>query len=449
MRKRNGKSRRRRVGRVSFYPHHGSWWVYYRDAGSAVRKPVAPDEATAERIAAQINAQLSSGAPSLFSFSPATAVELQQDFVDYHEHVVRSSLATVNRYRTATRYLVDFMSRDDRRRAAHEIDADEFVKYLRTLRISPNGHAHSLRRPLRDKGVRFILETCRAMYGFAARKRRMPPYAANPFAGLGGKRFRIEDAKRVFVFDERLETAFLAACDDWSFPIHFVLAKTGVRPGELVHAMIDDLDLDTGWWCVCNKPELGWRVKTRRERPVPLVHEVVQVLRRVIGDRQAGPVFVRPDAARALLHNANEAALSRVVERRVLAAESALSQQICRTETARIHRAIWRDAGGVRVDAIRVSFMRTAQRAGLEAISCPKSWRHTFATLLQDANVDPLIRQLTLGHSPTAGPESALGMTALYTHTRPQTQKREIERALSLWPKSLELGRRWISGDQT
>ena len=34
---------------------------------------------------------------------------------------------------------------------------------------------------------------------------------------------------------------------------------------------------------------------------------------------------------------------------------------------------------------------------GLEEATCPKSWRHTFATLLQDSNVDPLVRQITLG----------------------------------------------------
>ena len=33
-------------------------------------------------------------------------------------------------------------------------------------------------------------------------------------------------------------------------------------------------------------------------------------------------------------------------------------------------------------------------------------------------------------------------MTAVYTHTRPETQKREIERALRLWPESLGLAKR-------
>jgi integrase len=88
--------------------------------------------------------------------------------------------------------------------------------------------------------------------------------------------------------------------------------------------------------------------------------------------------------------------------------------------------------------------MRIADRLNLPGATCPKSWRHTFATLLQDANVDPLIRQLTLGHAFTSGGIGALGMTSIYTHTRPETQQREIERALRLWPESLDCAHGWV-----
>ncbi len=269
---RRRKSRRRRVGRVSYYRHHGSWGVYSLDARVPVRKQVGPDQKTAEQFAAQINAQLACAAPTLFSFTPTTVPELQRAFLDHHEYVLRSSLATVNRYGSATQHLVQFSERGGARPLlAQDVRADAFVRHLRTTRISPNGHAHTQRRPLRDKGVRFILETCRSMYGFAGRQRRLPPYADNPFAALGGKRIRIEDAKRIFVFDERTELSFLQAADDWSLPIHFVLAKTGLRPGELTSLLIEDIDLAGGWLRVQNKPELGWRTKTRRERQVPLI----------------------------------------------------------------------------------------------------------------------------------------------------------------------------------
>jgi hypothetical protein len=93
------------------------------------------------------------------------------------------------------------------------------------------------------------------MYGYAARRRRMPPYALNPFAGLGGKRIRIDDAKRIFLFDEASQVKFLQAADDWSFPIHFLLATTGIPPGELAHLLIEDVDPNAQWMRVANKPE--------------------------------------------------------------------------------------------------------------------------------------------------------------------------------------------------
>jgi len=239
--------RRKRIGNVSYYIHHGAWHLYYREAQKQVRRRVGESEDVAAQAAAQVNAQLAVAAPTLFSFTPLPIGELRTKFLDYHEHVLRSSLATVSRYRAATQHLENFALAQGQRAPAHELDAEQFVRYLRTLRVASNGHAHTARRPLRDKGIRFVLETCRSLYGYAAKKRHLPPYAENPFAGLGGKKFKIEDAKPVFVFDAQTELAFLKAADSWSFPIFFTLAKTGLRPGELVHLLIEDLELAGGW----------------------------------------------------------------------------------------------------------------------------------------------------------------------------------------------------------
>jgi hypothetical protein len=101
--------------------------------------------------------------------------------------------------------------------------------------------------------------------------------------------------------------------------------------------------------------------------------------------------------------------------------QSVLGRQLSRREHARLCRSVWRDAGAVSVDAVRQSFMQITRKIGRPELSCPKSRRHTFATLLQDANVDPLIRQITLGHKVSNDSRGALGMTSVYTHTRPET----------------------------
>lgn len=444
---RRRKPRRRRIGRVSIYLHHGRWWAYYREHGRPVRKAVADNEAAAETIAAQLNLELTATVPTLFSFRPISVAELQRTFIDYHEHVARSSLATVNRYRTATRHLVEFGERPGGRPfAAHEIDVEAFVRHLRSLRVAPNGHRNSRLRPLRDNGVRYILETCRSMYAYAVKRRHLPPYTDNPFAGIGGKRSRVEDAKPVFVFDEESELRFLTAADHWTFAVHFLLAKTGLRVGELVRLLVEDIDFEGGWLHVRNRPELNARTKTRRERAVPLIAEIIRVLRALVGHRQAGLVILRQtiDPKHLPLAQADSGQLAEIARRRIADLEAAEHANLDRRAVIRVQQQLWREAGATSADRIRNSIIRIGTTVGYDGLSCPKSWRHTFATLLQDANVDPLIRQQTLGHAPpTAFGGTALGMTAAYTHTRPETQRREIERALRLWPRSLALARRY------
>ena len=347
---RRRKPRRKRVGRVSYYQHHGGWWIYYRDGERQVRRRIGGEEAEADRAAARVNAQLATAAPTMFSFTPVTVPELCRRFVDHHEYVANSSLGTVRRYGAAVKHLEDFSARLGRDVPAHEIPADQFARFLRSMKVAPNGHPHTTRRHLRDKGVRFILEVCRSVYGFAARNRHLPPYAENPFADLGGKRTQIEDAKQVFVFDDKTELAFFQAADAWSFPIHFTLGKSGIRPGECVHVLVEDVDLAGGWMHIRNKAELGWRIKTRRERVIPLVDELVAVLRHVIGDRTAGPVFLREkyDPGNSPLGCASREAMAQALARRIEAAEQQPGQPLGRDGRARIARTVWRDVGARR-----------------------------------------------------------------------------------------------------
>ena len=94
--KRRRQPARRKIGQVSLYFHHGLWWVYYRDRRQGrlpVRRSVGKTEQEAEIIATQLNAQLAASVPTLFSYTPVTIGELQRRCIDYHEHVLRSSLA--------------------------------------------------------------------------------------------------------------------------------------------------------------------------------------------------------------------------------------------------------------------------------------------------------------------------------------------------------------------
>ena len=209
-----------------------------------------------------------------------------------------------------------------------------------------------------------------------------------------------------------------------------------------MHLLIEDVDLGGGWLHVRNKTALGWRVKTGHGRAVPLLTEVVGVLRRVIDGRRSGPVFLR---WRFLIGSQPLLCGGRGELEAVCATRQRdAGQASTRAEMLRIARTVWRDAGAIKADTVRTSFIRIMRAIGHPEATCPKSWRHTFATLLHDANVDPLIRQITLGHKPTAGTD--LGMTGHYTHRRPETHRRQIEQALRTWPQSLRLAAALVKG---
>jgi hypothetical protein len=116
-----------------------------------------------------------------------------------------------------------------------------------------------------------------------------------------------------------------------------------------------------------------------------------------------------------------------------------------RAERLAVARTVWRDLGMIRPERIRVEFMRITRRIARPEVTAPKTLRHQFATALQDANVDPLIRNQLMGHAP-AGIGSArggLGMTGLYTHTRVETLRRQLEQALGGRP-ALDAARKWL-----
>ncbi|MDB5307385.1 MAG: hypothetical protein JWO38_1587 [Gemmataceae bacterium] len=440
--KKSRPSPRLRVGKVSVYEHHGAWWVYYRDDTGPHRKKVGSTRDQAEQVAARVNAQLANNEPTLLTFTPIGVTELRKQFLSYHEHVLHSSVGTLKRYRSATQHLEDFVRTLPKPPQAHEIKVEAFAAYLRKIQVAPNGHKNTAKRKLRTKGVQYVLETCRAMYTYAVKRRHLPPYAGNPFSELPLDKMKIEDAKPIFVFTTDTELNFLKACSAWAFPIHFTLAKTGLRVGELVHLLVEDMDLAGGWLHVRNKVELGWRVKTGQERLVPLLAEVVAVIRAVIGKRTCGPVFLREKLhGRKPVITGDRRELERVLRDR----RAACDRPLTRTEEAALAKKLWWDAGALKADKIRQVFVRVMAAIGHPESTCPKSWRHTFAPLLQDANVDPLIRQQVMGHKPTLN--GGLGMTANYTHTRPETRREQVERALRQWPESLALATERKTGE--
>jgi integrase len=439
-----------RVGRVTVYLRGRIWYLRYHEHGRRRLVRAAADRHLARQLAAQVNAQLETGAPAATSFEPVDLPELRRRWLGHHEHVLRSSLATIDRYRSATEHLLTFVrdvqpvNQVARFRTGH---AEAYVRYLRDLRVAPNGHPNSVKRCLRDKGVKYALEVSRTMFAFAIKRRHLPPYAENPFTAIQVDRIPVEDAKPVTVFDTEQERQFLEACDDWQLPVFATLVLTGLRPGELTHLLLpDDLDLVGGWIIVRNKPELGWKVKTRSGRRVPLVPELRALLARSVGARRTGPLFLRRRCAltgppvTGLLPSAE---LPAELQRRLAAS----GDTSARRQHRRVAQRLWTDLGVLPEDRLRTEFMKLTRAIGLPQVTAPKSLRHLFATRLQEANVDPLIRNQLMGHVPggDAKGRGPLGMTAVYSHAGPETVRRQLESAVSGGP-AVHVLREWLKG---
>lgn len=440
--------RRRRVGRVTVYERGHRFWVYYRQGGKVIRRAVGSDRTEALSLAARVNAELAEGAPTSLAFRPVEIASLIKKWLDHHEQVRRSSLSTVRRYRTAIQYLGDFVtSRQGKLRADRFTtgQAEDFVRHLRTIQVAPNGHPNAARRALRDKGVVFVLQACRALFGFAAKQRHLPAYAPNPFSLLAIERIPIEDAKPIRPLTPEQEIAFFQACDAWQFPIFFVLAFTGLRVGELTHLLVDhDLCFEQNVIRIANKPRLFWQVKTRNLRQVPLLSEVADVLRRCIGKRKTGPVFLRRRLSAGLssapLVDHSVVELEEQVARRVEAARAVHSDPLSRSDIAKIARSVWQDAGAIKETVVRTEFMKVTAKIGLSHLTCPKDLRHLFATSLQAAGVDPMIRRDVMGHT-------TLEMTSHYTHTQNGTRLNELHRLGDVRGDVLQVARRRLTSD--
>lgn len=98
-----------RIGRVKAYRRGQIWYLYYFENGRRPRPRVGPDRDAAKQMAAQINGQLEAGAPAALSFEAISIPALRKRWLNYHEQVRRSSLATICRYRTATDHLMRFL----------------------------------------------------------------------------------------------------------------------------------------------------------------------------------------------------------------------------------------------------------------------------------------------------------------------------------------------------
>lgn len=95
-----------RIGKVRGDLRGKVWYLTYHENGHRKRPRVSSVLKEAKQVASQINSPLELGAPTLLGFEVLKIDELQTRWLEHHEQVLRSSLQTINRYRTANVHLL-------------------------------------------------------------------------------------------------------------------------------------------------------------------------------------------------------------------------------------------------------------------------------------------------------------------------------------------------------
>ena len=431
-----------RIGKVSLYKRGKTYSVYYRENNRSIRQPVDGNLTVARATASKINAQLEEGQRSLFSFQRVTPKRFVEEFLAYTRDVQQLAWRTVERYRAALERFVDFAGADGNIATIDQVEAatiQDFVAWLRGRLRARNGAAGGTRAHYRASGIRFILSACRTAFNWARKRRYLPPYADSPFMGypIEKIRDRDEDQRKRLMLDPEDLTKFLEACDEWQRPIFEVLVTYGLRIGELTHVLVDDMDFEKGVLHIRSKPELSWYVKTSRDRTLPILEGIDATLRRLIGERKAGFVFLdRPFATgerNATVRAKSPAALKEYFERELdVARDGGPSED---KALARHMENVARMLGKISEKRVRQEFIALTKAIGRDDLTRVHSLRHVFSTRAQEAGTNPLLVQQILGHS-------TLEMTNTYTHLGIEAQRQALE---GLIPTAAKARRRTIT----
>jgi integrase len=412
------------LGHVTIYKRGKSFYLYHRESSKSVRRRVDGNLATARLVASQVNTALEECRPSPLGFQRIDAEHLVTGFLDYCEHVAGHAIRTIDRYRAALKLFKDFTAVQgipsiDR---VTEVSVEEFVKWLRTQRRTRNGAVVGKQAPYSVAGIKFILSTCRTAINWARKRRYLPPYSENPFSvfPLEKLRDRAKSESQSLPTQGQAE-AFFRACDEWQRPIFLVLAVYGMRVGELVHLVIEDVDLEGDVISVRSKPEMLWHVKTSRERVLPIFPEIKPLFQAAIGSRKTGFVFLERRFAEgkdspAVIFS-NPVVLKEHL--RHLAEEARASSAGHEKDVRKVVTALLRSLGQIPEKRVRQEFMKITKRIGCPWLTRAHSLRHFFATQAQEMGMNPLLVQGILGHT-------SLDMTARYTHLSLESKRQAL-----------------------
>lgn len=282
-----------------------------------------------------------------------------------------------------------------------------FAAFLAGLTVSPNGRLGATPRKMR--GQDFVLDAVRALFQWAGDPERgnlLPDGFRSPFRrGVLDRRRAARDLAGEPDVTVAMTAAFLAACDDWQLRLFCPLAFYGLRPGELIYLFHEHLSpqfLD-----VCCIEPLRYLTKGRRNKRLPLLAPVYDLLRRGDPPLPPGLLFLRRSAdvpMRRPLYGQSLAELAGAFERRCREGQAGGAGAV-----ERLRDGVLADAGALTYKVIQGEFAKVTRALGWPAAATLKDFRHCCNTALANGQMPEHERRYLLGQNP--------GRSAIVTYT--------------------------------
>jgi integrase len=200
---------------------------------------------------------------------------------------------------------------------------------------------------------------------------------------------------------------FLQACDDYQLRLFAPLVLYGLRPSELCY-LFGNPDDRHGLDVVC-RPELDYRTKGGRDKRLPLVPPLPELLYGNGKGRPSGLLYLRRCAVEG---SGRIRLLASTREELVAEFERRCKQDRVHTaaDRRRVRDQVLRDAGGMNYDHIATEFQKLHRQLKWPREATLKDFRHLCASCLENAGVPEHYRKYLLGHSTGRAP------IVTYTH---------------------------------
>lgn len=316
------------------------------------------------------------------------------------------------RYRSALigHYLAFAELPENSRRWPFAMNADrEFAlglaRFLRARSVSPNGRGGTAGgHPMKSGG--FVIDAVRSLYAWAAdpdRGQLLGDGFRNPFLRKASQRGQSRDPFGEPDVTSAMAQLLFEACDDYQLRLFAPMTFYGLRasePAYLFGEYVDDL-----WLRVPCNPEIGYTTKGKRDKRLPLL----EPLRQLLGAPRPGLLFLRRSVAegkeRPPLLGSSLAQLEAEFQKRVRQSPGASA-----VDRQKVRDKVLKEAGATSYDRIEAEFQSLARRLDWPSTATLKDLRHLFATTMAAAGMPEPYRQYLMGHATTTA------VIGIYTH---------------------------------